>query len=668
MPTLRAAVRALAAFLLVLPALAAGGAPPQPEDREAVLPPDPLKRKIEPRALKRLLAELKDIGKPLDGEGGRLEIAGLFAYFRETRAVPTLVEIVQSPREPMALKTACLWVLGEIGSPLAMPAFQYALMRIYDGKDSAWTQAEMTTVEAGGKEKTISLREMCEARLGRLAEAVLLKQHADDPPRLVDVLLEPLVKGVTPDKPPDEGDKREYDWGRLRAALISVAAVGDRSPTAVKALADVVRADDNYYPWDFKVIAAEALSTILVRRFHELKGLKAKDKISDEIAGALIQAFGVTDIPEVREVGGRALREAGRADRAAKALVSVLKALPGSQPGAPPDPTRRVRYRCIEALACLESKDAAEYLAFLMFDPDRNARWRAAVALGMCGDERAAKLLRTLLKDSDPVVRLKAVMALSRLGAFDALADLVVAMEDPDYRVRRQAAAGLGRLGLRQAIPVLTERGLKDKSAWVRAVSVVALGQIKKGEGMKAVPPMLADQDPGVRRTAVQVLGKFLNPAATSALVKALADPDEGVRADAGRAVAERLQSSPREVLPQLADAIAGSKGPARLAAVQCVDADYRKARPAQGQDPKRRALYDRLLDGLNAPLASGLHAALADENPKVRAAAGKLLMDHAWAVKSKELMTPVAALGADLDREVRNIGVLAQNYLRTLR
>lgn len=648
MPTVRRSARALAAWVALAAAAAAAATP---EDRE--VPPDRGSLRLKDDAFKRLLSELKEGGRTLDQ---RVEIAGIFAYFREERAVPLLVAIVQSPREPMALKTAALWALGEIGHPRGLPAFQFALMQIYDGKDPEWTQAKGITVEAeDGKARAISLREMCEARLGRLAEPVLLKQHADDNPGLVDLLLAPLATGITPDKPPAEDDPAA---GRLRAALISVAAVGDRSPTALRALRDVLTADDNCYPWDFKLIATEALTSILVRRAAELEGLAARDKVAEDIVTALIQAFGVTDVPQVRELGGAALRKTGWADRAAKSLVTVLKT---------PNLPNRVRYRAIEALACLESKEATDQLVFLMFDPDRNTRWRAAVALGMCGDRRAAPFLRTLLKDDkDAFVRVKAVAALGHLGTAEAVPDLAVAMADPDHRVRRQAALGLGRLGIRQAIPVLVNRGLKDTAPSVRAMSIIALGYITRAEGLKAVPAMLNDSDAGVRRVAVQVLDKFLNPGATRALVAALGDAEPEVRDDAARALAARMQASSREVLELLAQAIAESKGPARLAAIQCVAADYNKMRSAK--EPARRRLYDRQLDGPRAPLAAALLAALTDDLPAARAAAGRLLVDHAFPAKNKELLAPVAALAADPNPEARNTGILARNYLNSLR
>jgi len=652
MPIVRACCRALAVCLLLAAGRAAAGAataaaPPPPEDRE--VPPDRGQLRLKDDTLKRLLAEFRDTGRPVRE---RIELIGLFAYFKEQRAVPDLVAAVKSERESMALKTAALWALGEINNPLAMPAFQYALNRIYV-KDPQWANAKgVTTVGPDGKETEISLRQMCEGALGRLAEPVLLKQHADDHPGLVDVLLAPLSKGVTPEKPPVDDEAA----GRMRAALISVAAVGDRSPTALNALAAVLTADDNLYPWDFKVIATEALSSILVRRTRELKGLKAHDKIADSIASALIQAFGVTDTLQVREIGGAALREAGWADRAARALVTVLKT---------PNLPKNVRYRAIEALAFLQSKEAADTLIFLLFDPDRNIRWRAAVSLGACRDPRAVPFLRKLAKDPDHFVRLKAIAALGRLRDFAALPDIAVALDDPDFRVRRQAALALGRLGFRQGIPALVNRGLKDHSPSVRAHAIIALGYIGRTEGLKAVPPMLADPDPGVRRVAVQVLDKFLNPGATRALVAALADSDEDVRTDAAKAIAQRIARDPKHAIGLLADAVANSKGQGRLAAIQCIAADYARARSA---DAKRRRLYERQLDSPNDRLAAALLAALRDKEPATRAAAGKFLANHAWAHKNKALLAPVAELASDPDRATRNVGLMARNYLNNLR
>ncbi|MBM4030725.1 MAG: hypothetical protein FJ291_02965 [Planctomycetes bacterium] len=643
MPSVRAGVGAgvLAVWL------AAWGGAATPEDRE--IPSERGSLKLKEDVFKRLFLELKDTGRPFEQ---RAEIAGLFAYFREARAIPELVAIVQSPKERMELKTACLWALGEIGHPLGMPAFQYVLNQIYV-KDPEWTQAKGMIEQVDGKDRELSLRELCESRLGRLAEPVLLKQGAAEHSGLVDRLLEPLVKGGTRAKPPEEDE----GTGRQRAALICVAAVGDRSITALKALTDVLTADDNYYPWDFKVIAAEALSSILVRRSEELKGMKARDKLADMVAAAFIEAFGVTDIPEVREIGGPALRRTGWADRAAKSLVTVLKT---------PNLPKRVLYRAIEGLAYLESKAAADHLIFLLFDPDRNIRWRAAVALGTTGDKRAADFLRKLTKDQDAFVRLKAVAALGHLRSAAVLPDLAVAVSDPDGRVRRQAVLAIGRLGLRQGVPVLVKRGLQDSSPSVRALSIIALGYIARPEGLEAVPPMLDDKEASVRRSAVQVLERFPSSDTTRALVTALGDADDAVRADAVRVMSGRLQANPKATFGILVEAIASPKARGRLGAIQFAAAQY--PRGAQAKGSKLRALYDRQLDGPQAALSAALISALSDPDPKARAAAGTLLANHGWDVRNKALLAPAAALTADKDPEVRKVGLMAQNFLNNLR
>ena len=645
MRTMRAHLRRLAACLCLLPALAAtNAAETKPEDRE--IPPDRGHLFLLDKAYEQLITRLRDSSTPLDK---RVEIIGSLALTEEKRAVPDLVRLVRTDRESMTLKTAALWALGEIGDPHGMVAFQFALYQIYLKKPE-WTSGKGVTLEVDGKEKAMSLREMCEACLGLLAEPVVDK--------LADLLLSPIAASQSePAAPLKEDDERT---GRMRAALISLAAVGDGAPRALSALTDVLRADDRYYPWDFKQIAAEALTTLALRRAEQFKGMDTKDPLEEKIASAFIEAAVVTEIPEVRELAGVTLRKIGWADRAARRLAAVLKT---------PNIPKAVCYHSIEALAFIQSKEAAEILIFLLYDADRNVRWRAAVALGACGDKRALPFLRDLLKDTkdeDPIVRSKAAAALGHLQDPAAIPDLAVAMDDPDFRVRAQAALALGRIGQTQAIPVLVKAGLKDASPRVRAMSIIALGYVTRSEGLKHVPPMLADKDAGVRLVAVQVLSRFLNPGATKALVAALGDADQAVRDAAAAGVADRIERQPKETLDLVAKAIAASKGDARLAALKCLAADYRKLRNTK--EPKRLPLYERALEGPSAPLAAALIAALADPSAPCRLEAGKLLVEHGRTRKIKGLLEPVAALANDPDRDVRQLGIMARNYLNNLR
>ena len=637
MTTMRARLERLVAWVL-LPAVLAAAAAPKPEDRE--IPPDRGRLFLLDKEYRRVLGRLGDPATPLDK---RVEIVGVFALTRETRAVPDLVKIVRNTREPFALKTAALWALGEIGDPRGIVALQHALNRIYTG-DPAWARAKDIALEADDGKRTISLREMCEARLGRLAEPVVGK--------FAELLHRPLQETSEPTV-----DAQSEQTGRMRAALISLAAVGDRDPRAVSTLTDVLRADDKYYPWDFKVIAAEALTTLAVRRVEEFKGVEAKDTMIDRIAGAFVEASVITAIPEVRELAGVTLRKIGWRDKAARRLVAVLRT-----PNLPKQPL----YHAIEALAFIQSKAAADQLIFHLFDPDRNVRWRAAVALGATGDPRAVGFLRKLTTDKDAVVRAKACAALGHLQNPLALPNLTVAMDDPDYRVRRQAALALGRVGREAALPVLIKTGLKDPAGAVRAMAVIAIGYIGRSAGLKHVPPMLDDPEAAVRLVAVQVLARFLNPGATKAMAAALGDADKNVREAAVAGMAQRLAGNPKEALGFLADAIEKTQGEGRAAAIACLDQDFRKVRSTR--DAKRLALYDELLKDASRPLAKALIAALADPNPATRAAAGKLLADYAWPHKQRDLLKRVAALATDPDRKARNVGYLARNYLNNLR
>jgi len=641
MRTARARFVLLASCLLFLPVAALGGAAePAPEDRE--VPPDRGHLFLLDKDFKQVLARFNDPGTPLEK---RVEIAGVFALTEDSRAVPDLVKLVRNPRESMALKAAALWALGEIGSPAGMVAFQYALSQIYLDKPE-WRYDKGVTVEVDGKETAISLRELCESRLGRLAEPVVSK--------LADLLFEPIQRGSS--EPGPEATQENERTGRMRAALVSLAAVGDRDPRAVQALTGVLRADDKYYPWDFKVIASEALRALVEQRAAELKGLQAKDKMVDQIAAAFVEAAVITESPDVRELAGVTLRKIGWADEAARRLVAVLQT-----PNLPKAPL----YHAIEALAFIRSKAAADQLIFMLYDPDSNVRWRAAIALGATGDTRALNFLRKLSNDKDYHVREKAIAALGHLEDPLAIPDIAVAIDDPDFRVRRQAALALGRLGRREAIPALVKKGLKDRSPSVRGMSVIALGYIGRSEGLKSVPAMLADPDAGVRLVAVQVLSRFLNPGATRALIAGLGDTDASVRDAAAKAVPDRIERQPKETVGLLVEAVAEGKGEARLAALTCLDADYRKLRNAK--DPKRLVLYDKLLASPSDPLAAALVACLADEKPQTRAIAASFLVDYGWSHKNKELIQRVAALGSDPDRGVRQAALKATNYLRNL-
>ena len=627
----------LAAWLLLLPRLHA--ASPAPPSRE--VPPDRGRIYLKDRELRVQLRRLADSSLSVSE---RIQVIGVFALTREKVATPLLVKIVRS-REPVEVRVAALWGIGEIGDPRGIVALQYALGQIY-AEQAAWRYGKGITVP--GAKEPIPVRDMCEQQLGRLAEPAVEK--------FAKILLAPLeLQSYSPGQGTKKTEETDAD-GRRRAALITLAAIGDNL-IAVNALCRVLTAEDAHYPWDFKIMAAQALSSLVEHRRKDFKGVEAKDHMADVIADAFIKAVTLTELPEVREIVGWTLRHMGWADRAAKSLILVLQTQ-----GIP----KVLHYRIIEALADIQSKVAVSELIFRLHDPDRNVRWRAAIALGLIRDPKAIPYLRKLTRDRDRFIRTKAVAALGHIEAGTALPDLAVATEDIDFRVRREACRAIGRIGRPQGIPALV-RALKDSRTSVRAMAVIGLAYIGRAEGLKAAVPLVQDREPSVRQITVQVLDRFLNPWATEALIGALGDKDAQTRGAARRSVQDRIRRRPTSTIPLLVQVIADSTNRGRLAAIEIIDADYRLA--AAAKTGRRASLYDSLLTKANKPLATALTWALDDKDPKVRHLAAKFLCQFAAKRKdSKLLETIVEKLDGAADPALQRIRQRARSFLMNLR
>lgn len=665
----RACAWPLTAIVLLAPCLALGGAkaaepkaseptaapPPIPEDRE--IPPDRGHIYMLDKEYTTCLRKLRSPRTPLDK---RIEAVGAFALTKDARVIPQFNGIIKNDKtQPIALRVAVLWAIGEIGDPRGLPALQYALGQMFH-KSEHWKYDEGIYFQVDGKPTKVSLQEMVTSQLARLGEPLV--SGGKGKRGLYELVMEPLISRVTEADDP-KADKR-------RAALITLAAVGDRDRKAVDALCSVLRADDKYYPWDFKIISARGLSDLVKHRRRVFERVEATDKLMDDIAKAFIEGSVVTDVPEVRQIVGQALREMGWADRAGRQLAIIL--------GSPALPLK-TRFRTIEALTFIRSKEAADALILQLAHRDPNVRWRAAIALGATGHKDPAVAVSFLSKltvktsETDPFVRTKACAALGHLEDPRAIPPLAVAMDDEDWRVRAQAAVALGRLGKDAAIPSLVKRGLQDPSATVRGMSMVALGSLKREEGLKHVATLLADptardKEASVRLVAVRVLDQFLNPWATTALVTALGDEDAKVREAAAKAMGARLAVRPKTVLPLLIDIAAKTTGPTRASALQCIIGDFRSARTLN--NPKRKAWYHRLLEDPKSGLRTALLASLDDKDGKARGVAAEFLCDLAWRgeKKDKEILTKLASLTRDPDSQVRLIARRAANYLRNLR
>ena len=675
----RAASSWLVALSLLAGPLAGAAEAPLPTDVDREIPPDRGRRFLLPKDLRRQLFRLSRNTTPIPQ---RIEIIGVLALTREFHGVPVLVKLVVGElklplfdpshsrrtrnypfhdilgqmrgRAPIEVRVAALWALGEIGDPAGMPAYQRALVGIYFD-DPRWRYAPGIAIGETGK--TISLEHLCSQQLGRLAQPMVSK--------LAEFVLGPVTEPPATTAAPLKGHRPEKpDDASRRAALISLAAVGDNDSRAVKTLCDVLRANDQYYPWDYKIIAAQSLSALVRRRRAEFAAASARikvlDKMAEGIADAFTEAAIITELPEIREIVGWTLRDLGWADRAAATLSEVL---------AVPNIPKTVRYRAIEALAFLQSKASIKELILGIHSLDRNERWRAAIALASSAKtpaerEKALAAIRKLTHDPEEFVRVKACAALGHLQDPKALPVLAVAVTDAKLRVRRQATLALGRIGDPAAIATLV-RALEDSSPSVRARAVISLGYIARAEGIKALPAMMKDKSPVVRLIAVRVLDRFLNPGVAHAIVHALGDADKLVHEAAHGAILARLHERPDEIVSLLCRAVAKAKGGVRAGAAALLDADYRKAK---NPTSKRAKLYHRLLREGDRPLAKALLDALDDPTPATRSSAATIMVDVAWRHKDKEMLRRLAALKDDGDRKVRNVGYRALNWLRNLR
>jgi HEAT repeat protein len=633
--------------LLLLFRLSLAAAPLRPDSRE--VPPDRGRLFIkDPMIFKGLLDDLRTQSA---GPSKRINAIGIFVLTREQNVVRHLLKIAMNPNDHIDVRVASLWALGEIGDPAGLPALQSALAEILaDPGGNAWRQSKGISADVNGETITVPVKDMVMDQLARLGEMVL--------PQLVALLREPLDENIT-----TNATVETANIGRMRAALVTLVAVGDRAPSAVRTLCDVLRADDKYYPPDFKVIAAQGLASLATTRKKLLSRVQARDKIAEEIARAFVEACVISDVHQVREVAGTALRGIGRADSAVLELLIIL-----NNPNIP----KMVRYRTIEALAFIHATDkatrakASETLIVQLHHENHHVRWRAAISLGAVGDRRAIPYLRRLTHDEDAMVRTKVIAALGHMEAKEALPDLVGAMTDGDHRVRRQAALALGRLDSHAGLPALLRYGLKDEYASVRQSAVIALGYIGSAKGLRATVDLLNDPIPEVRLTVVHVVSRYRNPGAVRALAIASVDPDKSVRNAATAALHDRFTARPADTVSLLVKVAREEAGAARHGAIRCLAADWRTVE--NREDTARAKTYVSLLTPPKGQLSSILLGVLADKKQrKARRDAALLLVEAGWKYRIRPHLEAVAALENDLDIEVRNTAKRAKNYLSNL-
>jgi HEAT repeat protein len=254
------------------------------------------------------------------------------------------------------------------------------------------------------------------------------------------------------------------------------------------------------------------------------------------------------------------------------------------------------RYRPLveEALEALpRGTDLLAHLSQVLPELSPLARLTVHGALAAAGNASSLQALVYGTGDAEPQVQAEAISALGRLGDPRAVGPLAGLLDDELPAVAGVAASALTRIARRSAegrSAVLLECRARAGASPSASVFRI-LGAVGEGEDLRLVRAGLAGGEV-VRRmaaaAAVAALGHrgFLRGEHVPELIAALEDPDWSVRAAAARAFVELAQAN----------------------------ADRRLGDPSEGEHP------------ICAEAVRGLHGALGDAVPAVRAAAVEAL------------------------------------------
>jgi len=188
-------------------------------------------------------------------------------------------------------------------------------------------------------------------------------------------------------------------------------------------------------------------------------------------------------------------------------------------------------------------------------------------------------------------------------------------LEDPDVVVRRRALLALGRMRRSEGLAPLRS-GLTDEDETARRMALFGLGQLEASAHADAERVILSyldlDRPPGERRAAIMALGQVGTASSRGVLMEALESPDASLRATAARALgihAMRQRPPAEPPFPELVPRLGDGEQEVRLAAVFAL---------SRGAPPPAAAA---------AAVSSALERAMrTDEDPEVRVMAARAL------------------------------------------
>jgi HEAT repeat protein len=158
----------------------------------------------------------------------------------------------------------------------------------------------------------------------------------------------------------------------------------------------------------------------------------------------------------------------------------------------------------------------------LLHSANSQVRVGASWALGIVLDSAAVVGLVASLRDAHPEVRLNAAHALSHLPHAEAVTPLMGLLLDMDWRVRKAATTALIRIGI-DAVPAL-RRMLQSDALAEKRVAIGVLGHIGDVSVIDDLLPYLQHPSVDLRAVAVIALGQLRAAEAVSALVECIDD------------------------------------------------------------------------------------------------------------------------------------------------
>jgi cellulose synthase operon protein C len=456
-----------------------------------------------PKAAGRLVTLLSDSRTPLSVAGTVVEIC------RDAKlraAVPALIAQLRLGRLSRSLVARAL---GQIGDPRAQEPL-------------------LEQLDAGGPDLRLAVLESLERIIDERAAEPLLPLLRD-PSRRIRILTIDYL-------------------GRLRARVATASLLGiaggrdhELAEAAVQALSQ--SRDPRAAP---QLIA---LLRSADRGMRRLAGQALARIASPTTVGPLFQlcasSAGDQLVTCVQALGGVAR---GRSDKAVLALL--LRLLQGND--------RSAFLASVDALAAM--RDPAIVPALVRRYPalDAPLKRRVLDVLGNDPSQAGAALpvLEQALAGSHPTLRAAAAWALGKLQQPSSARALERAARDRSWEVRANAAAGLARLRL-PAEALLLRALAGDSSPYVRANAVLALGWARLGDAAPLLSERaIADRSAWVRLNAVRALLQ-LRPTAVTApdgrrfpsalkLARAVAaeDPDPRVRTQIDALLAAPVEAS----------------------------------------------------------------------------------------------------------------------------